>query len=130
MTSQMVGRIMISVSKFLLFSTKHFMPMIKACKIWGRVLFLYVFVCSQGMSLYDVTSCLVAWSHIPSKGSLSLVQYYFWGDLCLEGSLPGEGGSVSEGLCQVNPCSIKSGWYASYWNAFLFCHCVVSCLSF
>ena len=30
---------------------------------------LHPFVCPQeGVSLYDVTSCLVAWSHVPSGG--------------------------------------------------------------
>ena len=59
------------------------------------------------------------------EGSLS------GGILCPEGSLSG-GISVQEGfclgglcpgwgLCQGDPpCSVKSGQYASYWNAFLF----------
>ena len=141
MTSQMVERIMINVSKFVLFlpntSCLYLRP---ANKIWGRVLFLHVFVCSQGDSLYAVTFCLVAWSNIPSEGSLSLVQCYFWGDLCPGGLCPGgslsrgrvgvKGGLCPGGLCQINPHSINSGRYASYWNAFLFCHYVVSCLSF
>ena len=37
----------------------------------------------RGGSLYDVTSCLAAWSEVPSGGSLSLVPCSFWGSLCL-----------------------------------------------
>ena len=57
-----------------------------------------------GGSLYDVISCLAAWSHIPSRGSVSLVPCSFWG-------------SLSSGDPPLNQ---KSGWYASYWNVFLF----------
>ena len=35
--------------------------------------------CSGGESLYDVTSCLADWSHVPSGGSLSLVPCSFQG---------------------------------------------------
>ena len=52
------------------------------------------------------------WSHVPSRGSLSLVPCSFWGCFC-----PGH-------LCQGDPpdrdpCPMKSGQYASYCNAFL-----------
>ena len=53
-------------------------------------------------SMYDVTSCLAAWSHVPSRGYLSL-------------DPPGQRWTET-------PLSrtIKSGRYTSYWNAFLF----------
>ena len=34
-------------------------------RIWGKVIFLHLFVCSQ--RVYDVTSCLVAWSYVISR---------------------------------------------------------------
>ena len=34
------------------------------------------------------------------------------------GLCPGGRLSVRGGLCQGNPPAVKSGWYASYWNAF------------
>ena len=39
-------------------------------KVWGKAMFLLVSVIlSTGEgSLYDVTSCLTAWSHVPSIG--------------------------------------------------------------
>ena len=48
-----------------------------ANKVWGKVMFLHVYTCLsflfRGGSLYDVTSCMAAWSHVPSRRSLSLV---------------------------------------------------------
>ena len=41
----------------------------------------------EGGSPYDVTSCLDAWSHVPSRGSLSLVPCSFCWGLCLGRSL-------------------------------------------
>ena len=32
-----------------------------------------------------------------------------------------QGGLCPEGLCNRDPRTIKTGRYASYWNAFLFC---------
>ena len=76
-------------------------------------------------SLYDVTSCLVAWSHVPSGVSVS-GPMFLPGDLCPEGTL--SEGSV-RGLCSGSlvrettqtetPHMGKSGRYTSYWNAFL-----------
>ena len=43
----------------------------------------------QGGSLYDVTSCLAAWSHVPSGGSLS------------------RGASVQEGGLSGRPPSVR-----------------------
>ena len=98
-------------------------------------MFLHVSVIlSTEGSLHDVISCLAAWSHFPSRGSLSPVSWSFWGslsrgslsrglffrgvsvqgDLCLRGSLS------REGLCRETLQDQKSRWYTSYWNAFLF----------
>ena len=58
----------------------------------------------RGGVLYDVTFCLVAWSHVLSRGSLSLVPCSSWGvsvqrGLCPVGSLS-TGGLCSQGsLC-------------------------------
>ena len=35
-----------------------------ANEVWGKVIFSVIL--STGRSLYDVTSCLAAWSHVPS----------------------------------------------------------------
>ena len=56
-------------------------------------MFLHLFVCSRG-GVYDVTSFLAAWSHVPSAGGLPLD-----GGLPLEENLPLEGVSV-KGVCQ------------------------------
>ena len=91
--------------------------------------------CSQGGkgSLYDVTSCLAAWSHFPFEGSLFLVPYSFWGS-CLWYDVPSGGPLDRDPLLDRDPpgqrpldtpsrqrpsCTVKSGRYASYWNAFL-----------
>ena len=49
---------------------------IQNSEVWGQVMFLHV----EGwkVSLYDVTSCLAACSHVPSGGSLSLVPCSSW----------------------------------------------------
>ena len=54
-----------------------------------QVMLLHLSVCPQGRDLYDVISCLAAWCHVPSRGSLS------------SGSLP-RGLSVKgqSGLCE------------------------------
>ena len=69
--------------------------------------------CSWG-PLYDVTSCLAAWSHVPSRGGLP--------DRDPPGQRP---------LLEQRPpsCMAKSGWYATFWNAFLSNHvlCPFSC---
>ena len=65
-------------------------------------------------SLYDATSCLADWSHVPSRGlcpregSLSKGFLFGW-SLC--------GGLPDRPLSHM----VTSGRYASYWNAFLFC---------
>ena len=87
--------------------------LLPAKDVWGNVLFLHLFVCSLG-SLYDVTSCLAAWCHVPSRG-VSVLDSLCPGGLCLgvcvQGSLcPGVSvwgfwpevsvwGSLSRGLC-------------------------------
>ena len=73
--------------------------------------------CSQG-SLYEFTSCQAAWSHVPSGVSLSAGLCL--GGLCPEGLCPGRG-SLSAGVSvRETPRTVMSGWYASYWNDFLF----------
>ena len=83
-----------------------------ANKIWGKVIFSQACVSHSvhgGGSLYDVTSCLAGWSHVPSRGSLSS------GGSLSRGCMSGGGGfSVRE-----TPRTVKNGRYASYWNAFL-----------
>ena len=46
-----------------------------ANKVWGKVMFLQACVSHSvhGGHLYDVTSCLAIWYHVPSGGSQSLV---------------------------------------------------------
>ena len=68
----------------------------------------------------------------PSKGGLcpvgslsrgSLFGGFFPGGLCPGGSLS-RGISVQGGLCHgYTPVTVICGWYASYWNAFLFVEC-------
>ena len=51
----------------------HLLPV--ANKVWGKVMFLLVSVILFiGVSLYDVTFCLAAWSHVPPKGVSVSVQ--------------------------------------------------------
>ena len=59
--------------------------------VWGKVMFLHLFVCPRigGGSLY-VICCLAAWSHVPSGGFLS-----GGGHLCQEGASV-KGGGLSE----------------------------------
>ena len=56
-----------------------------ANEVWGKVMFLHktiiLFIGEAG--LYDVISCLAAWSHVPSRG------------LCLWSHVPPRGVSVS-----------------------------------
>ena len=114
--------------------------LLPAKDVWGNVLFLHLFVCSLG-SLYDVTSCLAAWCHVPSRG-VSVWDSLCPGGLCLgvcvQGSLcPGVSvwGFLARGLClgvsvQRSLSKGVSVWgslskgvsvrYASYRNAFLF----------
>ena len=83
----------------------------------------------DGGSLYDVTSCLAVWSHVPSEGGL-----------CLWSRVPSKGVSLIETPLDRDPpvhrplwkrpldrdpswtetpLMVKSGRYTSYWNAFL-----------
>ena len=60
-----------------------------ANEVWGKVMFSQASVCPRGGFLYDVTSCLAAWSHVPG-GTVE-------GGLCLGGFLSrGRGVSVRE----------------------------------
>ena len=91
--------------------------------------------------LYDITSILAVWSHVPSGGSLSLVPCSFQGVSLSLVPCSCQGVSLSLVPCSFQgrisltktprqrppwteiPCTVKSGWYASYWNAFLFILC-------
>ena len=86
-----------------------------ANEVWGKVIFPQACVSHSialgwGRSSYDVTSCLAAWSHVPS------------GWVGLGGGVGGPVVSVVQGesLLGDSPPNKKSGQYASYWNAFLF----------
>ena len=94
--------------------TSDWLPTANA--VWSNVMVLHMSgILSTGLgrgSLCNVTSCLTTWSHVPSRGSLywriSVQGVYVQGGLC-----PG----VSVWEISV---PVKSGRYASYWNAFLF----------
>ena len=60
-------------------------------------------------SLYDVTSCLAAWCHVPFRRSLSLVPCSFWGSLSLV------------------PCSCQGGgvWYGKEWVVRILLECIL-----
>ena len=58
-------------------------------------------------SLYDVASCLATWSHVPSRGSLSLVPCSFQGGLCHGGSLSRGGVLCSGGVSVGRPPRIR-----------------------
>ena len=72
----------------------------------------------EGGGLYDVTSYLAAWSHVP----------FGWGDLWSHFPSRRAGGSLSRGVSLTKiprtenppPSTVKSRRHASYWNAFLF----------
>ena len=87
-----------------LLGARMFLP---PANVWGKVMFLLACVIlfrggGEGRSLYDDTSCLVAWSPVPSRG------------LRLWSHVPSGGGGWS-----LTPRTVKSGRYTSYWNAFL-----------
>ena len=82
---------------------------------WGKVIFSQASVCARGGVFVQGEGVYVQWGGLcPVGGSLSRgvsVQ----GVSVQEGLCPG-------GLCQGDPRTVKSGRYASYWNAFLlFC---------
>ena len=93
----------------------------KRSSVQGNV---FVPVCHsvhRGESLYDVTSCLAAWSQVPSGGSLCLVPGSFSGSLCLvlyslPNSLHQEGGLYESGLCEGGGGSM---WKGSLWRGVL-----------
>ena len=75
---------------------------------------LTCFILFGGWSLYEVTSCLVAWSHVPSGGCLCLWSHvpsrWVHGGLCArgslsKGSLSGKGGLCVGGLCARGLCA-------------------------
>ena len=65
--------------------------------------------CSWGVSLYDVTSCLTALSHVPSGGSLCLVQCTFWWPLW-------RGVSAKGDFCEGGLCESGALWRESLWQ--------------
>ena len=84
-------------------------------------------------SLYDVTSCLADWSHVPSGVPMSLVPCSFGGSLSLVPCSLQGGGGLSRGISLTEPPPpqtgppwtepprmVKSRQEASYWNASLF----------
>ena len=91
-----------------------------ANEVRGKVMFSQVFVHGRG-PLYDVTSCLVVWSHAPYRGSLSLVPCSFGESLSRGflsrwisvqgGFLPGRSlrGLCPGGLCRETHGIIKAG---------------------
>ena len=69
-------------------------------EVWGKVMFLHMSVIlSTGGSLHDVPSCLAAWSHVTSWGSLSLVPCSF------------QGVSVPDPMFVPDGVSVKGGVY-------------------
>ena len=81
----------------------------------------YFFRCSsvhRGESLYDITSCVAPWSHVPFGGSA-----YRGGDLLPGGQHPvgfASRESSSRGVCLQPPPPIrKVGGMHPTWNAFL-----------
>ena len=80
-----------------------------ASEVWGKIIFSEA--CGSHSvhrgSLYDVTSCLAAWFHVPSVGGLHL-----WSQVSLKGLCPGWSlsrvVSVQGGLCP--------GWSLSRWS--------------
>ena len=77
-------------------------------KVWGKVIFSRVFFLftggKKGAALYDVTSCLAAWSHVPSTG-VSVPGSMF----CPQGSLTGGGLCRGGGHCRECPPPSESG---------------------
>ena len=128
----------------LVFEVFYLTLLAPVSEVWGKVMFSEACVSHsvRGGSLCDVTPCLAAWSHVPSRGSLSLVSCSFhWGislGVPIQGSLCGRvsvGGSLSRGSLPMGslsrvvsvqwslsegPQNQKSRQYASYPNAFLF----------
>ena len=89
---------------------------------YGKVMFYTYLSAHRG---YDVTSCLVTWSHVHSTGMMSLPVW-------LSGPLFLLGVSVRKrvSLQRDDPVLTSSGgqqsrWYTSYWNAFLFSYVFV-----
>ena len=64
-------------------------------EVCGKIIFSKAY---SVHTLYDFTSCLTGWCHIPSGGSLSLVPCSFQGSLCLVGV------SVQRGLFWGSLC--------------------------
>ena len=106
-----------------------------ANEVWGKVLFLHLFVCQGGLCMTSLPvwlpgpmfllGSLCLWYHVPSGGLCQGDRGLCPGNFCPGVSLSirislGGGalsrGSVSGRIC----CTVKSVQYTSYWNAFLF----------
>ena len=87
-----------------------------AYEVWGKVMFLGSVCVSQSVhrgSLYDVTSCLAAWSYVLSEGE----GVFLWEGVSGRGSL-WKGDLYERG--QTSSSGHWSGQYTSYSDAFLF----------
>ena len=100
---EIIGKHFFTIREWVCCAT-HF-ALIVTIEVWGKVIFSQA-CASQSVhrgrgSLYDVTSCLAAWSHVPSgkgvfvPGPMFLLGVSVQEVLCLEGSL--SGGSLSKG---------------------------------
>ena len=67
-TIQLYSRSVETNAKFFVDLYRHILPPIN--EVWGKVMFLHL-LSVHGEGVYDVTSCLSAWSHVLSWGSLS-----------------------------------------------------------
>ena len=85
-----------------------------------KVMFLHLSVIRfMGRCVYDVTSCLAAWSHVPSVGWSA-----YWVRVCLlvgvvcllDRGLPTRGYGIP--LLLTSSGNHQSDQYASYWNTF------------
>ena len=114
-----------------------------AIEVWGKVIFseacviLFTWACEWCHFLSDyLVPCsfweggLCAWSHVPWGGGLCPGGVSIeGGGHCLGGLCPGE--SLSGRPPDRDPLrhTVKSGRYASYWNAFLFSNSITSAVT-
>ena len=89
-------------SRKILTSNRRLKLLPFANEVWGKVIFLKRVSFYSGGTLYYVTSCLTAWSHVPSRKVSVPGPTFLSGSLCLGGSLSGGSlsrGSLSRGIC-------------------------------
>ena len=78
--------------------------------------------CAGGTHPTGMHSCYLLQTKLREGNFLHLSVIVFtgrWGSLS-RGGVSLQGGSLSASLCQGDPRTVKSGWYSSYRNAFLF----------